>query len=231
MTALRIKSLAPVKGRTLFIGDVHGCADELEQLLVAFDPGKKDRIVFVGDLVNRGPDSPRVLQIARDLSAQCVLGNHEQQLLRARKARAPGRLKRRDRVTYDSLSKADWKWMKQWPHVIEIPSLGVLVVHGGFVPGIRWKEQDPDDVLSIQVIGKGKVPARRADLPNGAPWADGWSGKEHVIYGHTPRPHPLLHANATGLDTGCVYGYALTGFSLPGHRVFKVPARRPYFDD
>jgi predicted phosphodiesterase len=231
MPDLRIKSLSPSKGRTLFIGDVHGCAEELEQLLVAFNPKPKDRVIFVGDLINRGPDSARVLQLARELSARCVLGNHEQRFLRARKARSPGRLKQRDRLTYDSLSKEDWKWINSWPHVIQIPSLGVLVVHGGFIPGTKWKNQDPDMVTHIQVLTAKDKPARRADLPNGRPWADGWTGKEHVLYGHTPRPHPLFHANATGLDTGCVYGYTLTGLSLPDHTVYKVPARRPYFDD
>ena len=61
--------------------------------------------------------------------------------------------------------------------------------------------------------------------------ADRWTGSRHVIYGHTPRPHPVLHANATGLDTGCVYGYTLTGISLPDFKVYKVAARRAYFED
>jgi predicted phosphodiesterase len=231
MERLRIKSLPEGTGRSLFIGDVHGCADELEALLEAFKPKKKDRIIFVGDLVNRGPDSHRVVKLARDLSAHSVLGNHEQRMLRARKHRDPGLLKGRDRPTYESLTKGDWKWLNALPHIIEIPSIRFLVVHGGFAPGLKWHQQDPELVTRIQVLGPGNQPARRAELPNGAPWADRWKGRRHVVYGHTPRPHPLLHSNATGLDTGCVYGYTLTGFSFPDFTFYKIPAKRPYFDD
>lgn len=231
MGGLRIKTLPPTEGRTLFIGDVHGCADELEKLLEAFHPKAKDRIIFVGDLINRGPDSARVMRMARELSAHAVLGNHEVRFLEARKAKNARNLKRKDRASYESLKKSDWKWMNNWPHLIHIPSNNILVVHGGFDPGRHWREQDEDRVTQIQVITAKNKAARRATVPKGAPWADAWKGPEHVIYGHTPRPNPLLHAKATGLDTGCVYGYTLTGFSLPDHTVYKVPAGRRYYDD
>ena len=219
---------------TFAIGDVQGCCNELQLLVDAlnFDPAS-DQLWFVGDLVNRGPDSLESLRFIRHLgsSAVCVLGNHEQRFLATRKADKPGRLKRREQVTYDSLTKADWKWMNAWPHVIEIPEQQILVVHGGFAPEVRWMDQDPDMVTRIQVLSGKNKPSRRAELPNGAPWADSWSGPQHVIYGHTPRPHALLHAKATGLDTGCVYGYALTAISLPDYQVYRIPALRPYFDD
>ena len=231
MGGLRIKTLSPAKGRTLFIGDVHGCVHELEKLLKVMKPGRKDRVIFVGDLINRGPDSARVLEIARDLSAHCVLGNHEVRFLKARKGKSARRLKRKDREAFESLSKADWKWMNAWPHLIHIPGQKYLVVHGGFDPALAWWEQDEDRVTEIQVITRKKKPARRSSVPKGAPWADAWEGPEHVIYGHTPRPHPLLHARATGLDTGCVYGYALTAISLPDHTIYRVPALQRYYDD
>ncbi|MEX0326758.1 MAG: metallophosphoesterase [Puniceicoccaceae bacterium] len=231
MGGLRIKTLSPAKGRTLFIGDVHGCAKELEKLLKAFKKKKRDRIIFVGDLINGGPKSTRVLEIARDLSAKSVLGNHEVRFLRARKAKNKSYLKRKDREAYESLSKADWKWINAWPHLIHIPESKILVVHGGFDPAVKWRKQDEDMVTQIQVITQKRKPARRATVPRGAPWADAWEGPEHVIYGHTPRPHPLLHAKATGLDTGCVYGYALSAISLPDHTIYRIPASRAYYDD
>jgi len=184
--------------------------------------------VAVGDLVNRGPDSAAVLQAARQFGIHCVLGTHEMRLLQAWLGNNPDLLKPKDRETFAQLSGPDWEWMASWPHVIRIPSLNTLIVHGGFAPGIDWREQDPEGVARIQVIDARGVPAKRSEAPSGRPWAEYWSGPEHVFYGHTPRPHPLFHPLATGLDTGCVYGYTLTAISLPEREIFRVHARRPY---
>jgi hypothetical protein len=75
---------------TIIIGDVHGCADELSELLGRVGPGAGDQVVFVGDLVARGPDSPGVLRLVRELGARAVRGNHEERLLAARAARRKG---------------------------------------------------------------------------------------------------------------------------------------------
>ncbi|MGC9451086.1 MAG: metallophosphoesterase [Oceanipulchritudo sp.] len=227
---LVIQRLHPCSGRTLFIGDVHGCAQELETLIAAFAPGPADRLVAVGDLVNRGPDSRGVLGLIREHAIHCLLGNHEQRLLRAWESGNRDLLKAKDRTTFSKLDDADFERIRPWPHVIEIPSLKVVAVHGGFAPGVPWREQDPLVVTHIQVLDRLGRPARRSDAPNGRPWAETWKGPEHVIYGHTPRPHPLLHPKATGLDTGCVYGYTLTALSLPDGEFFRVHARRPYVD-
>ena len=106
MPALHIETLAPCAGRTLVIGDVHGCADELETLIAAFAPGPQDRLIAAGDLINRGPDSPRVLRIARHHSICCVLGNHEQRLLQAWQSSNPATLKEKDRATFAALADA-----------------------------------------------------------------------------------------------------------------------------
>lgn len=231
MADLQIQRLDPCAGRTLIIGDVHGCSDELHTLIEAFSPRPEDRLIAAGDLINRGPDSRRTLALAREARILPVLGNHEARLLNAWRKQDKSLLKSKDRKTFAQLVKDDWDWIAQWPHVLEIPSLRALVVHGGFAPGIPWKANDPGTVLSIQVLDRKGCPAKRSRSPNGQPWALKWTGPEHVYYGHTPRPHPLIHPFATGLDTGCVYGYSLTALSLPDSEIYRVHARRTYVDD
>lgn len=228
MATLKIQNLPPCPGRTLFIGDVHGCAEELETLIEAFSPREGDRLVALGDLINRGPDSLGVLQLIRSHAIHCLLGNHEQRFLAAWQSGNKDLLKSKDKKTYARLADSDFEEILTWPHVIHISSLNVLAVHGGFGPGIPWRDQDPFLVTHIQVLDSLGRPAKRSDAPNGHPWAEKWNGPEHVVYGHTPRPHPLHHARATGLNTGCVYGYTLTGLSLPDGELYRAHAHRAY---
>jgi predicted phosphodiesterase len=228
MASPDIKRLPPCPGRTLVIGDVHGCADELHTLIDAFSPAPEDRLIAAGDLINRGPDSPGVLDLVRTHKIHTVLGNHEQRLLTAFLSGNPGTLKPKDRPTFDALQPGDWQQIADWPHVLHIPSLKAIVVHGGLDPRLPWQEQDASTLINIQVLDKNGMPAKRSSAPSGIPWAVRWKGPEHVYYGHTPRPHPLLHPFATGLDTGCVYGYTLTAVSLPDFEFFRVHARKRY---
>ena len=228
--SLDIQTLPPCPGRTLFIGDVHGCANELETLITAFDPRPEDRLIGLGDLINRGPDSVAVMDLVRRHGILCILGNHEARLLAAHRRQDPALLKAKDFPTFKNLRPADFETIARWPHVFAIPSLKVIAVHGGFQPGLPWKKQDPAVVLRIQVLDALNRPAKRSDVPDGRPWADTWTGPEHVIYAHTPRPKPLLHAKATGLDTGCVYGHTLTALSLPDGTFHRARARRAYVD-
>lgn len=228
MDTLHIRNLPPCPGRTFILGDVHGCAVELRRMLELLEPETADRILAVGDLVNRGPDSAGVLDIARKHNIQPVLGNHEDRLLRAWKSGDASNLKERDRATFDQLSGDDFAWMAQCPHVFRLLELRALVVHGGFLPGKALEKQPPAEVLRLQVLDEEGRPRKRNECPDGRPWAERWQGPELVLYGHTPRPDPLVHPHAVGLDTGCVYGYQLTALRLPDRTVFKVPAIRAY---
>jgi len=231
MSRLNIKKLPRAKGRTLIIGDVHGCLEELETIVDAFSPESKDRLISVGDLINGGPDSPGVLKFARKHNIYTVLGNHEMRLLKAWFKEDPSLLRNKDKRTYRQLKKADWEWMASWPHVIRIPSTNTIIVHGGFHPFKPWRKQKPEEISTIQVIDSKGRPARRADAPKGKPWGKTWKGPEHIYYGHTPRPEPMIHPKSTGLDTGCVYGYLLTAISIPDEEFFQVKAQRAYADD
>ena len=228
MAKLQIVKLPPVTGRTLIIGDVHGCLLELKSIIDQFSPTNNDRMITVGDLINRGPNNRGTLKFARKNGILSVLGNHEKKLLNAWKAGDRGRLNSSSWRTLKEIDDKYWNWIDSWPHIYNIPSLKSLVVHGGFIPGKKWKKQTPSDVTYVQVIDHRGRATKQALNSHALPWADFWTGKKHVFYGHTPRPNPLLHARATGLDTGCVYGFYLTAVSLPDFTFYKVPASRTY---
>jgi predicted phosphodiesterase len=228
MGSLRIQSLPASSGRTYIIGDIHGCAEELEQLLDTIQPAPEDSILAVGDLINRGPDSARVLQLARLHGITPVIGNHEARFIAASRGKPRKYLRNGDARSFQQLDEVDFAWIRRWPHVIECANLNALIVHGGFAPFLEWQKNAPEVVTRIQVLTRKLVPAKRSEAPTGRPWADLWEGPQHVYYGHTPRAQVLLHPFATGLDTGCVYGGHLSAICLPEGQLFQVKARRQY---
>ena len=229
-------------GRTLIVGDVHGCAAELDALLEQLAVGDGDQLVFVGDLVARGPDSRRVLQRVRELGARSVIGNHEERLLSARDARSRGqpgpRLGPAHRRVFDELDEADWALLESLPLSIDLPDHDLRVVHAGVVPGVPFDEQDPWLLTHIRTLDAEGIPSHRF---GGTPWGASYVGGPHVVFGHNARLAPQLHPDATGLDTGCVYGGRLTALVLgAGEKpppvaeradaLSSVPARQTYVD-
>lgn len=200
--------------RSIFIGDVHSCAAELEELLGRLAVTESDRLYFVGDLVSRGPDPAGVLRLFRGASAKSVVGNHEQKLLEARTARAEGcaipKLSPSHIHLLDHLEDEDWALLESLPLLLEVPEHAVLLAHAGIVPGVPLDRQDPWLVTHIRSIEDGK-PSERW----GRPWATDYDGPQHVVFGHNARKDPQVHAFATGIDTGCVYGGSLTALVLP----------------
>lgn len=202
-------------GRSILVGDIHGCRRELEALLdrVAFASG--DRLVLVGDLVARGPDTRGVLALARRLGAQVVLGNHEERLLAARDARRCGergpRLSPSHAQVFEELDDEDWAMLDALPLHVDLPSHGIRVVHAGVVPGVPFEDQDPWLMTHMRSIDdKG----RASDRVGKVPWGAVYTGPPHIVFGHNAQQNPQIHPAATGLDTGCVYGYRLTALVL-----------------
>lgn len=227
--------------RTIVIGDVHGCAAELSDLLDRLALSELDRVVFVGDLVARGPDSEGVLARVRALGAHAVRGNHEERLLQARAARKRGeagpRLGGSHTRLLSSLAEHDWALLEALPYKLELPEHDLRVVHAGVLPGIAWEAQDPWVVTHIRSIADDGSASHRW----GKPWGAAYVGPPHIVFGHNAQRDVQLHADASGIDTGCVYGGALTALVLPtGARVpaldcrrdalVSVPARRQYSD-
>jgi predicted phosphodiesterase len=214
--------------RTIAIGDVHGCADEFEELLRRLELKADDRVIQVGDLVNRGPDSHRVIELAREYQVEAIIGNHELRLLSARKKNKPSLLKEDDQATVEQLTENDWKYLEAMPKFLYDAQIDTVMVHGGFLPNKPWQTQGSDLITKIQVIDKKGKAAKRSDAPDAAPWADSWGGNPFVVYGHTPRPRVLVRKGSIGIDTGCVYGGHLTAYIIEDKSLVQVLAHKAY---
>jgi serine/threonine protein phosphatase 1 len=217
-----------MKGRTIAVGDIHGCADEFEALLAKLALTRHDRLILLGDLVNRGPDSARVIALAQRHAHRALLGNHELRLLNYRKTGDPSHLKRSDHDTLRQLDDKAWAYLAAMPLMHSIPELATVLVHGGFLPGRPWRHQPARVVTRIQVVGPDGEPHKRAEFPDSPHWSDLWQGPPFVIYGHTPRRAPAVARWSLGIDTACVQGGALTACVLPGRELVQVPARAAY---
>jgi serine/threonine protein phosphatase 1 len=215
-------------GRLIAVGDIHGCHHEFSDLLGELDLQGGDRLVLLGDLVNRGPDSRKVIDLARATGATSLLGNHELRLLKFRKTGDRKYMKEHDVETFDSLRPEDWAYLEAMTLTFEEPELNTVFVHGGFLPGEPWQKQPAEVVTRIQVVEDGK-PRKRADAPDAPAWADLWGGPPFVVYGHTPRPEVYRLKWSIGIDTGCVLGGHLTAYILPERRILQVKARQRYF--
>jgi len=217
--------------RVIAIGDVHGCIDELQDLLRECDYRPGDLVVFLGDLVSKGPDSFAVVQMAREIGAIGVRGNHDFEVVRWHQAIKSGV----DPPVVGSehfhiancLTKADMKWMYSLPWYISSPDLGALFVHAGFVSGIRLAKQNPRLMMNMRsILPDGTVTSK---FFNNWPWARLWDGPQTVLFGHDADRGLQQYEHAIGLDTGCVYGGRLTACILPEKRLVSVNARREYF--
>lgn len=218
-----------MNGRLIAIGDIHGCHEEFAELLSLLELKPDDRLILLGDLVNRGPDSHHVIELARAHRAISLLGNHELRLLNYRRTRDLKYIKEHDLETFDQLRPDDWTYLEKMLLTYEEPALNLVLVHGGFLPGQPWQRQPAEVVTRIQVIDRDGQPRKRADAPDAPFWADLWNGPPYVIYGHTPRPEIYKLKWSLGLDTACVMGGQLTAFILPEKRFVQVKARQRYF--
>lgn len=219
--------------RAIIIGDLHGCSQELEDLLRACDHGPTDQVVSVGDLVAKGPDSRGVIDRVRAVGGRAVLGNHDEHVLNAarmsmKQAREHRRL--HHHAVASELGEDRLAWLAGLPLVLELPRQGVagenvLVVHGGLLAGVPLAAQQREHMLSMRSIRPDGTPSKRIE---GEPWASLWPGPEHVVFGHDAVRGLQRHPHATGLDTGCVYGGRLTALVLPEGRLVSTPARKAY---
>jgi diadenosine tetraphosphatase ApaH/serine/threonine PP2A family protein phosphatase len=215
--------------RIIAIGDIHGCADEFASLLQRLEITPSDRVILLGDLVNRGPDSRRVLELARASNCIPLLGNHELRLLEHRRSGGQTKLKETDAATLAALTLEDWAYLETFRTLHYEPEIQTVFVHGGFVPGLRWSQQPKEVVTSVQVIDELGQGHKRTDCPSGVLWADLWSGPPFVVYGHIPRPNIYKLKWSVGIDTACVMGGYLTAYVLPEKRFIQVKAKQRYF--
>jgi len=237
--------------RTIVIGDVHGCLDELDELTRKLEVSASDRVIMVGDLIDRGPDPVGCVRRVRESGWEMVLGNHENRAMlwlrneslrrdagRPNNMRPPFDDRRRE---WESLSGDDLAWL--WRQPTRAKTYGWLIAHAGFEPCAPVDDQDVDQLMHIRWVddaGRHMSPDptkfdRRPD--NSRFWAEAWRGPESVIYGHSVwdevrRDEPAPGVVCLGIDTGCVYGGFLTAAVLAGDgepEMVQVRAAREYF--
>lgn len=238
------------------VGDIHGCARELEALIDNINLGPSDRLICVGDLFHRGPDPVGVMEILEDVGASFVLGNHELRVLQ-RCNLAPRNADVSDRpplrTEFPPLEAQDFAGDGDRP--CEVPEadrarcLTFLQSYAGFYissteldgvsgtpDGRPWwvvhagiQAGRPLEANSIRTLTR----ARRTGARGEPYWYESWHGPALVLFGHTPGrvPRARMSRNklvALGLDTSCVYGGSLTAYAPEIDEVRSVSAIQTY---
>ena len=203
---------------TYIIGDIHGCLEPLQRLMERVSPASEDEVVFVGDYIDRGPNSREVVDYLLHCPHRCVflMGNHERMLLNY--------LGGEDEDLY--LENGGQETLRSYggdsqaipaSHLAFFQNLrpmhetaDYLVVHAGIRPMIPLAEQSLHDMIWIRhefIRFLGRYP-------------------KPVIFGHTPLRQVLMAEDRIGIDTGCVYGGKLTCLKLPQREIIQVPGWR-----
>lgn len=237
------------------IGDVHGCYDELVELLKKLGysltqihgepegccdllgpPGTARKLVFVGDLVDRGPKTPPVLRLVmklvREGKALCVPGNHDVKLLRALRGKNV-------QITHGlaeslaQLGAESEEFRKQAAAFIDdlvshyvLDGGRLVVAHAGMKESMQGRGSGA--VREFALFGETTGETDEFGLPVRYNWAAEYRGKAAVVYGHSPVPEPEWLNNTVCIDTGCVFGGSLTALRWPEREFIRVEAHAKY---
>jgi protein phosphatase len=228
------------------IGDVHGCYDELHTLLIrlgytmtsrgAVTHGEGRKIVFLGDLVDRGPRIVDVLRLAMaavdDGAALCVIGNHEWKLVRAlwgRKVKvAHGLAQSQEQLGKEpaSFRARVVRFIESLPSHYVLDNGALVVAHGGLKEHMHGRESE--GIRAFAMYGDTTGEFDEWGMPVRLNWAAHYRGRAMVVYGHTPMHEPEWQNNTINIDTGCVFGGKLTALRYPERELVSVPAAREY---
>lgn len=236
--------------KTILISDIHGCLEELEELLdkIKYTP-KEHRLIIIGDLVDRGPYSAKVVQKIRKMNVECAVGNHDSKATRWLKhyealngtnGHPMKKVKPHDYEEYLKLSVDDVNWMKSLPSKIHIKD-NYWAIHAGCVPNIPFDKQKYDSLIRVRYVDKaGKMltlPKDRKKPENSFYWTELWNQPYNIIYGHHVHENnePRIDRNANniciGIDTGSCFGGYLTAFYLENFEFIKVKSKKTYYDN
>jgi protein phosphatase len=239
------------------VGDVHGCYDELIELLqqlhwrISPIPGQSEeacdaeppqqegiprKLVFLGDLVDRGPKTPAVLRLVMDLvqsgRALCVPGNHDIKLMRALIGKNV-QIKHGLAESLEQLGREPDDFRRSVAQFIDslvshyVMDGGKLVVaHAGMKESMQGRGSR--GVREFALYGETTGETDEFGLPIRYNWAADYRGKASVVYGHTPVPRPEWFNNTICIDTGCVFGGKLTALRWPERQFVSVDARATY---
>ncbi|MET9623447.1 polynucleotide kinase-phosphatase [Streptomyces sp. NPDC006464] len=243
VTEKRFNDLRHLTGPFDIIGDIHGCRSELETLLgrLGYVDGRHPEgrtAVFVGDLVDRGPDSPGVLRRVMGMvaagDALCVPGNHENKLgrwLKGRKVQETHGLAE----TIEQLGRESEEFRAEVGAFIDglvshyVLDEGRLVVCHAGLPE-KYHGRTSGRVRSHALYGDTTGETDEFGLPVRYPWAEDYRGRAAVVYGHTPVPNTSWINNTICLDTGAVFGGKMTALRWPERELVDVPAEKVWYE-
>lgn len=235
------------------IGDIHGCYEELLELLEVLGyknkgsqwvhPDKR-KLVFIGDLMDRGPSSLKVIElvyqlVTKDKIAKYIPGNHCDKLYRyflGNNVKIQHGLETTVEE-YEALNAKEQvairnkmiRLYEQAPLYLEIPEVNVVIAHAGIKESLigRYDKKVKTFVLYGDITGE--------KLPDGRPvrrdWAKQYTGERWIVYGHTPVLEPRFVNKTVNIDTGCVFGNKLTAFRLPEEKIISVASKQPFNEE
>jgi protein phosphatase len=233
------------------VGDVHGCFDELLELMskLGYEVGEDGdaytvtspegrRLVFVGDLVDRGPGTVQVLRLVASMvhsgQAFCVPGNHDIKLVRALRGKDVKRtyglaetMEQLETETTEFRSEVA-KFLDGLVSHYVFDKGNLVVAHAGLKESMQGRGSGL--VREFALYGETTGETDEFGLPVRYNWAADYRGKALVVYGHTPVPEPLLLNNTVNIDTGCVFGGKLTAFRYPEREIVSVSAHKTYYE-
>jgi len=215
--------------RTLYVGDVHGCSVELLMLLKKFKFKKgEDKLYFTGDLIDKGYNNIRVMELFKEYDGKSVMGNHEQYFMEMYEKHntkkfagsVASNARRMDGSPSDvflnkfhlndfNQARSIYDVVKKFPLYMKTPD-GILV-HAGIDP--REKDYKNTDKRFFTKIKR---------MLDGKPWFENYEGKTRIIFGHWSAQNYIHKDNLICLDTACVYGYHLTGWCPEEDKFYQV---------
>ena len=236
-----------VTGPFDIIGDIHGCYDELCELLTELDyevdaenytamPPTNRKAVFLGDLCDRGPKNVEVLRLVINMAsagAFCVAGNHDVKLLKKLKG-ANVQLTHGLDKTVEQLDSQNAEFIENVKNFLDglishyVFDEGKLVVsHAGLKE--KYQGRSSGRVREFCLYGETTGETDEYGLPVRLPWANEYRGKALVVYGHIPSLEVQTVNNTACIDTGCVFGGKLSAYRYPERKIVQVKARREYY--
>ena len=203
---------------TILIGDIHGCNDEFRELLQKVSPGSGDRLILMGDILNKGPDPVGVMETLESLKFICLRGNHEADHLQWQ----AGGMSKPESVEVRNVMPAAL-YERYLEMALRMPLFyedsGLIAVHGALISGIPLREQ-PENILT-------------GCFNPDSSWKNNIALDRPLVVGHKRYSRDqntpcVIEGKFYGIDTGCVYGGSLTALAMPSGRITQAPAARVY---
>lgn len=228
--------------RTIVVGDIHGCIDEFKELIQTLAYNKEaDRLILLGDLIDRGPDSVAVVRLAREMDLECVMGNHEHKFIKWYRSVGTKNDVYDSRPHYTQFSDEDVNYIMRMSSYIKVDDY--VIVHAGLRPHVPLDRQAKEDLFYIRYMDSQKRTlslhkinkAGSKEAIDAHFWTEFWDGADNIVYGHNVSPevrvdvHPYSGKTCYGIDQGACFGGKLTAMILETKEIVQVPSKKVYY--